>query len=104
MVPVRHQQRAALFPYTTLFRSDPPEHASTLGPMPGGEGDGGQAYLPPACHRTMTLPDPSTSADAPGGTAMVDAVSSIKAGPKIGRAHVELQSQSNLVCRLLLEK
>src|SRR2546430_10331867 len=30
-----------------------------------------------------------------------------KAGPReseIGRAHVELQSQSNLVCRLLLEK
>src|SRR2546427_5423462 len=25
-------------------------------------------------------------------------------GCKIGRAHVELQSQSNLVCRLLLEK
>src|SRR2546430_13325459 len=24
--------------------------------------------------------------------------------PQIGRAHVELQSQSNLVCRLLLEK
>src|SRR5688572_31007265 len=26
------------------------------------------------------------------------------AGVEIGRAHVELQSQSNLVCRLLLEK
>src|SRR2546427_9175605 len=85
---IRRPPRSTLFPYTTLFRSlrrDPlrAERAALCGPSP-------------AAHPAGT-----------GGAAT---------GPGPGRAHLryrdhrseehtsELQSQSNLVCRLLLEK
>src|SRR2546430_3178909 len=74
---IRRPPRSTLFPYTTLFRSPAPAGAAADGAPSG--------YRRAAARR-----------DAPTdrGTG----------GPEIGRAHVELQSQSNLVCRLLLEK
>src|SRR2546427_8188153 len=76
---IRRPPRSTLFPYTTLFRSlrrDPlrAERAALCGPSP-------------AAHPAGT-----------GGAAT---------GPGPGRSEEhtsELQSQSNLVCRLLLEK
>src|SRR2546430_6463325 len=86
---MRRPPRSTLFPYTTLFRSDPPggerDHRIP-GADRGVEGDAARPEVGPA------------DAGAP-------------AGPTSGRAasrseeHTsELQSQSNLVCRLLLEK
>src|SRR2546427_4438600 len=75
---IRRPPRSTLFPYTTLFRSSSTQH--------------------PAADQ---LPDP----------APVPALAPAPAAPRLvaraGRSEEhtsELQSQSNLVCRLLLEK
>src|SRR2546430_5572963 len=72
---IRRPPRSTLFPYTTLFRSEPSPLAGALA---------GVAWdsLPPAA-----------------------AVSDLALPPTRSEEHTsELQSQSNLVCRLLLEK
>src|SRR5688572_32748865 len=85
--------RSTLFPYTTLFRSDHrrgrdargpsiPPQSECLGtaPLPGGGGSGlepARERVRPAGRRRLVRSEEHTS---------------------------ELQSQSNLVCRLLLEK
>src|SRR5688572_32570281 len=80
--------RSPLFPYTTLFRSDDEESfggaEAVPGPVPGDvtfveEVEGG-------------VPAPDFSADLVDGT------------PRSEEHTSELQSQSKLVCRLLLEK
>src|SRR2546430_7369664 len=89
---IRRPPRSTLFPYTTLFRSSGLDVLLYLRRAVGREGEG-----------------------EPGGVLLgltgqlVGAVEFVvlhggAAGGEIGRAHVELQSQSNLVCRLLLEK
>src|SRR5260370_26651139 len=79
---IRRPPRSTLFPYTTLFRSLSVRHLfcerGNLGRMPRHAYDG----VGPLVH-------PSD-----GGRNECE----------IGRAHVELQSHLNLVCRLLLEK
>src|SRR2546427_2800888 len=73
---IRRPPRSTLFPYTTLFRSAPAPRAAP--------------------------PDGS-----PGGTAATTRRTSAAARHGHGRSEEhtsELQSQSNLVCRLLLEK
>src|SRR2546430_11120730 len=78
---IRRPPRSTLFPYTTLFRSLRPVAIACLAAItPGG----------PSCARFPATSYPRVSSRIPGG--------------EIGRAHVELQSQSNLVCRLLLVK
>src|SRR2546430_7688553 len=85
---IRRPPRSTLFPYTTLFRSTPssptssdPRRArrsSATPPAPGASGNGSSprgSTGPPATRRSRS--EEHTS---------------------------ELQSQSNLVCRLLLEK
>src|SRR2546430_10091122 len=89
---IRRPPRSTLFPYTTLFRS-----IATL-PM---------SYVRPpfsaAWDRSKNgSTSPRSLSPAPTASATRAAIS---CEPReIGRAHVELQSQSNLVCRLLLEK
>src|SRR5690349_22810774 len=74
---------STLFPYTTLFRSSASRGfrasrcAASCGP------------------RTMTVPASSPAAKTCCWRSAV---------PGIGRAHAELQSRRDLVCRLLLEK
>src|SRR5438270_2545480 len=79
---MRRPPRSTLFPYTTLFRSPA---GIRHGAGPRGDRQGllrdrygglGRGRRPDPDHRDL----------------------------QIGRAHAELQSQSNLVCRLLLEK
>src|SRR2546430_5637559 len=90
---IRRPPRSTLFPYTTLFRS--------LGVLPIGGGNDFAAAL--------ALPDdPVKAAEAilRGKPRFVDLV---RVRTAEGRARSEehtseLQSQSNLVCRLLLEK
>src|SRR5256886_7482625 len=75
---IRRPPRSTLFPYTTLFRSYEAHRAEI------------EAILPP-----IHLPVPASAA-----TLITSAT-----GPERSEEHTsELQSQSNLVCRLLLEK
>src|SRR2546430_16793682 len=73
---IRRPPRSTLFPYTTLFRSSP--------------GESGPAERRPGCGRSRTPPRPPSP---PRGRL-----------PRSEEHTSELQSQSNLVCRLLLEK
>src|SRR2546430_10250748 len=76
---IRRPPRSTLFPYTTLFRSLAQRARRAVATADHRAGDGAQA------HRTRVT--------RLGGAAA-----------EIGRAHAELQSQSNLLCRLLAEK
>src|SRR2546430_5083867 len=87
---IRRPPRSTLFPYTTLFRSN-----STFVTPTSSEAD------------AVTLVVPLTVAPAAG--AVIDVVGGVVSGgpPPESRSEEhtsELQSQSNLVCRLLLEK
>src|SRR5438132_4652289 len=74
---MRRPPRSTLFPYTTLFRSAP-----ALRTYP--------AIATPRDHPTMRAPARRSTATAP---------------PERSEEHTsELQSHSDLVCRLLLEK
>src|SRR2546427_4914573 len=79
---IRRPPRSTLFPYTTLFRSR-------------------------ARHELRQLDEPARQLATPL-LAQAPLASQIEPQQRqrheIGRAHSELQSQSNLVCRLLLEK
>src|SRR2546427_8165151 len=83
---IRRPPRSTLFPYTTLFRSD----------RETGQGASAQAD-PPASGRPGRL---RGGADGRGR----EAPASRTAVPRSEEHTSELQSQSNLVCRLLLEK
>src|SRR3989475_9183793 len=80
---IRRPPRSTLFPYTTLFRSR----------LPDRDGDVGEErpeFVGPP--RPPRPPARGSSGDGGGGRARSEEHTS------------ELQSQSNLVCRLLLEK
>src|SRR2546430_11536735 len=72
---IRRPPRSTLFPYTTLFRSRP-EHRRRAAPGRGVERD----------------------------VVRVRGHGNVRAGIRSEEHTSELQSQSNLVCRLLLEK
>src|SRR2546427_8478875 len=80
---IRRPPRSTLFPYTTLFRSE----LLITGQMIPGE----QISL-------------RTTASALGVSVMPVREAVHRLVAEIGRHTSELQSQSNLVCRLLLEK
>src|SRR2546427_4820371 len=85
---IRRPPRSTLFPYTTLFRSvgavQTDEHLEPVG--------GRRGCLPPARER--------------GGERAPERrlVAAARDGERSEEHTSELQSQSNLVCRLLLEK
>src|SRR2546430_9595232 len=82
---IRRPPRSTLFPYTTLFRS-------LSGQALSGSG------LAKVLQRPLASAPPSKAAARP-------AESERENGPSRSEEHTsELQSQSNLVCRLLLEK
>src|SRR2546427_5860705 len=87
---IRRPPRSTLFPYTTLFRSRAPR------------GDPGREHRQPAAG------DPARG-DRGDADSQADALGRPRLGlrPPGARSEEhtsELQSQSNLVCRLLLEK
>src|SRR2546427_1432444 len=94
---IRRPPRSTLFPYTTLFRS-------RAGEAHGAQ-DGAEALLPPhglhgarAVHAAQGLARQASRArDREGRVGDV-------AEDRSEEHTSELQSQSNLVCRLLLEK
>src|SRR2546430_7302157 len=98
---IRRPPRSTLFPYTTLFRSRKTVHDSR-GPS-----------SPILAHKKTSAPPPARG--FPNGAAChskssVEVRGNLRPGARAGpiarsEEHTsELQSQSNLVCRLLLEK
>src|SRR2546430_6037693 len=92
---IRRPPRSTLFPYTTLFRShrirepQPDQAGAKRQRMLQGGGGRGVAWEPLLVARTEQS----------------DALREQGAGSRRSEEHTsELQSQSNLVCRLLLEK
>src|SRR5256885_12069479 len=81
---IRRPPRSTLFPYTTLFRSQ--------GVFCGAGASFAARVSLAAAFQDEYEPGARGNAQVAGGVG------------KIGRAHVELQSPCNLVCRLLLEK
>src|SRR2546430_11476238 len=81
---IRRPPRSTLFPYTTLFRS----HHAVRHPVHQSVRGGSAGRRPHASQE---------SADPHGGATPTDS-------PRSEEHTSELQSQSNLVCRLLLEK
>src|SRR5256885_13843255 len=79
---IRRPPRSTLFPYTTLFRSDPGLGRSRAAAVPGGLPCQGSAHGVLRDDRPQRLP----------------------AGARSEEHTSELQSPCNLVCRLLLEK
>src|SRR2546427_4629516 len=95
---IRRPPRSTLFPYTTLFRSTRTgEPRSSAGSATSGC-QGASADTPGW--------RPSTGSAAVGGEAPLGHVrEALRRPPQRSEEHTsELQSQSNLVCRLLLEK
>src|SRR5688572_32286654 len=88
---IRRPPRSTLFPYTTLFRSISRRSARPSSVSPSGR---------PA------VPTSGASGIEAGACAQqVDALEGPDRGEVRSEEHTsELQSQSNLVCRLLLEK
>src|SRR2546430_8262620 len=85
---IRRPPRSTLFPYTTLFRSGD-GGLSDWGPdRRAGEGDGGQANLQTLQTRWRSWTEHGHRVQRPRSEEHTS----------------ELQSQSNIVCRLLLEK
>src|SRR2546430_12290811 len=84
---IRRPPRSTLFPYTTLFRSNMPEHEPHVGQAASS-----------TLARSSSLTDSDTASD----------MALIRSSPvrtvRSEEHTSELQSQSNLVCRLLLEK
>src|SRR2546427_3680425 len=88
---IRRPPRSTLFPYTTLFRSHSVELWSCFGVV---------------VNRTCTVgPVPSIGDSSVLKNPALNACSMPSLAPMRSEEHTsELQSQSNLVCRLLLEK
>src|SRR2546430_5936972 len=97
---IRRPPRSTLFPYTTLFRSEEGERAE------GVEDAGHEAHAPVEeavrhRHRGHEGHEPEGHAQAAVGP---QEVARERADERSEEHTSELQSQSNLVCRLLLEK
>src|SRR3989475_6065506 len=89
---IRRPPRSTLFPYTTLFRSHPVRvHAERLPELPRRDDPGHRGLSSPA-HASRTYSKSTGWPLTP------------RAGGRSEEHTSELQSQSNLVCRLLLEK
>src|SRR2546427_9296494 len=91
---IRRPPRSTLFPYTTLFRSQSPRTTRSrwLVPLRGKTLAHLYTCVPCWCKRTSPLTNSETSA------------AERRCINRSEEHTSELQSQSNLVCRLLLEK
>src|SRR5207302_9557130 len=87
---IRPPPRSTLFPYTTLFRSERPEDP----PFDPLQGEHGNQRGDDDRHRKERW---TRHVDGRVDDELQQVI-------EIGRAHAELQSRENLVCRLLLEK
>src|SRR5690349_22273966 len=98
---LRRPPPSTLFPYTTLFRSHNQGTVVSRKCVVGKQVHGGIEGSVDRGSRFGEQIDSEVN-----GPSFIDgtaALRKVRAG-KIGRAHVELQSRRELVCRLLLEK
>src|SRR2546430_6499999 len=95
---IRRPPRSTLFPYTTLFRSGAPARARRLGDHRG-RVDG-----PALSRRIAADPGRDRSRDPDLSLVHLSDRAAVAAQARSEEHTSELQSQSNLVCRLLLEK
>src|SRR2546430_8710682 len=99
---IRRPPRSTLFPYTTLFRSD---RGDPPGPPGGARRHRGRRET---LHRARWCPGGCPVLVPPASRAAAPAAASAccrgNAAAESEEHTSELQSQSNLVCRLLLEK
>src|SRR3989454_7692819 len=89
---IRRPPRSTLFPYTTLFRSQPGRTARRV------------ATAPRAGHAAALLERVSGLRPGDGSRRAARAPGQSGAGSRSEEHTSELQSPCNLVCRLLLEK
>src|SRR2546430_13599576 len=90
---IRRPPRSTLFPYTTLFRSRIVTDTRK------------QALAIPIIALTVRENTPISTEQKSGGRGTAQAATPARADTGRSEEHTsELQSQSNLVCRLLLEK
>src|SRR2546427_9001463 len=89
---IRRPPRSTLFPYTTLFRSTGQAQQEHRGGMQRQRKNG---QTPPCVHQIGHKPKVFT---------VEGAFQSFESAARSEEHTSELQSQSNLVCRLLLEK
>src|SRR2546430_3986640 len=90
---IRRPPRSTLFPYTTLFRSDTSPALRFVSALSqGSAGSATRVYLPIKCWTSLLFSWQIYSINSPFNIVRSEEHTS------------ELQSQSNLVCRLLLEK
>src|SRR5689334_24838546 len=87
---IRRPPRSTLFPYTTLFRSEPCPPVVEEGPV---------APCPPVVEESPVAPCPPVVEEG-----ALAPVSKPPASRRSEEHTSELQSQFHLVCRLLLEK
>src|SRR2546427_3127067 len=91
---IRRPPRSTLFPYTTLFRSNIMPDELDEPPWPCDEQDDEDSQC-----------DPPSANDGPGGDSNCSEAPCDCGLVNRSEEHTsELQSQSNIVCRLLLEK
>src|SRR2546427_3458617 len=99
---IRRPPRSTLFPYTTLFRSDVGDRVKRV------KGDADRQHdVPEGQVRRLTEPggDPVDGGEREVGVLEDAEERQIHRHRNRSEEHTsELQSQSNLVCRLLLEK
>src|SRR5256886_13170651 len=97
---IRRPPRSTLFPYTTLFRSllkRVRDYAQVRA--------GGRITAPVAGEALKRLDVDEFGLDDMDGRILKTIIEQFEGGPVRSEEHTsELQSQSNLVCRLLLEK
>src|SRR2546430_12987112 len=89
---IRRPPRSTLFPYTTLFRSGAEDSSTTV--------DAKRIVLLLICFEVPEVAQSHSLYAQP----RAHAPSSMNSRPRSEEHTSELQSQSNLVCRLLLEK
>src|SRR2546430_6676114 len=95
---IRRPPRSTLFPYTTLFRSEVSQGLNVVQAELFPDISIGDAPATPAA--TGGTPGPASPVAAPPAAAAPAAATPLRSEEHTS----ELQSQSNLVCRLLLEK
>src|SRR2546430_6090211 len=96
---IRRPPRSTLFPYTTLFRSCPAAGGDAGASAVAGDPRNGQRTVRAGgagARRASIAPDLARRVEA--------GVAAGRVAPRSEEHTSELQSQSNLVCRLLLEK
>src|SRR5688572_31084429 len=92
---IRRPPRSTLFPYTTLFRSQNFEHPLLV--LSGGSALNGQPLEDRVLYYVGSTRSEMNVSSGNGGRLLL-------IGGRSEEHTSELQSQSNLVCRLLLEK